>query len=317
MFVIAKLVFILFISFSTKLINTIIILDSSYNYELNTRKINKHFINTNTTRESQLSIQNLVQQAIDSNHDTPHIPPIIIKVNDSDDKNFIGLTKSETVGSIVGFLTFCLGTLQYLIIRRQTKIMGTQAAIMDDQKMFMHTSLLNSQSNTSTQLRPYIFFDSFSFNWVGTNNIIGYKLEIVWKNCGMTPAKNVYAYLNVDIFKSIISSDYKFQDCYDDSSKCTPIGPGQLKNFDQYIDIAKLIDTSKNNSLLYFWGWIEYDGLDIRHRHRTEVCAKISITGDPSELIHTPNPHYTALFHIYFTPCFNGYDQDCQHKPHR
>jgi hypothetical protein len=164
------------------------------------------------------------------------------------------------------------------------------------------------------QLRPYVTPDSSALMWSHPpespqSPIDFWTLTLLWKNCGQTPARNIQTWVNFDIFdKGSSPSDISFPDLGDYRSAANPLGPDQASAAKCRIEIDKAMAAWMKEKDLYFWAWIEYDGLNPRIRHRTEVCGLVEMLSNP--MLKAPLD-YAASVHS----SFNAMDDECVHPP--
>lgn len=170
-------------------------------------------------------------------------------------------------------------------------------------------TLRDNRRASQLQLRPYVLVDHHEMAWFhDVNNpaiVAGHRYILTWKNSGQTPAKNVWTSINIGNFDPDKTPEF----CnYVDANPpfiVGAIGPNQSKEIRISIPVALMTAAWTGPKKLYYWGWIEYDGLDTA-RHRSEICGNLEINSDPS----TKAP----LFYIdASTTAFNGMDEACLH----
>jgi hypothetical protein len=175
------------------------------------------------------------------------------------------------------------------------------------------------EKSAEIQLRPYVSPAAFNFLWLGTPHrpdfISAYQLAITWKNSGVTPALGVRTWCSYAVLDAPIQDNFPFDDLGNFNMTCIPIGPDQVINSNIEIPLSDIRRTQEDNKALYYWCWIEYSGLDGLDRHRSEKCARIFISGDPTELTNDRPRRFTAVFSERIESAFNGTDGECLHAP--
>lgn len=173
-------------------------------------------------------------------------------------------------------------------------------------------SIEHSEQVSKLELRPYVFCEQFrtSPNVASSNPTVvtGWLLELEWKNYGHTPATNVRAHLNHQEFEIGRTPEITdFPDLGTVSEGRQTLGPQQNFFSRRFIPVDEVIRVYRGTSQVIYWGWIEYSGLDLSVRHRTEICAILLPQIDPTKLdCHFRNAWCTD---------FNATDDDCVHKP--
>lgn len=136
-----------------------------------------------------------------------------------------------------------------------------------------------------------------------------WRVGLIWKNAGQTPAQNVRARINVDTFPIGLSPEStNFTDIgqFDDVSN--PLGPNQSFSSSLEVPLQKWVDAWEGRAALYYWAWIEYDGININTRHRTEVCSELVPKSDPRE-----RDDFKVIDKV--STRFNAMDAECVHQP--
>ena len=212
------------------------------------------------------------------------------------------LNKIQIVIGISGFIALLL-TIR---LSRKATLAAIAAADAAD------AAVKTAQQSAALELRPYVSLSDFNWQWLSgpddPNKIVSWRLVLVWKNSGQTPAKNVRTWLSVDTFdltESPAGIDYPDKGNF--LSAGNPLGPGQTLGSRVEVPLENFVAAWEKTKALYYWGWVEYDGIDTEMRHRTEICARLLVGSDPkiegmklSDLISTP---------------FNAMDNDCVQEP--
>lgn len=165
-------------------------------------------------------------------------------------------------------------------------------------------------THSQTELRPYVSVDSLSFEYLhdpsDPNKIIQYRLNLIWKNAGQTPARKVRGQINAALFATgVTPEEFDFPD-YSAASHTRPIGPNQTISTRTVIPVDWFSDAYVGKADLFYWGWVEYDGFG--QRHRTEICSQIMIHADPAD------KNAYQFMRDAFRTAFNSSDEDCVHQ---
>jgi hypothetical protein len=128
-----------------------------------------------------------------------------------------------------------------------------------------------------------------------------YRLAVILKNGGMTPAVNGRTNISHGKFSSELSAEFDFPDSTNFGNAL--IGP-QVTWFTLPILIpAADLESPLVGNFHYLWGWIEYDDIFGANPHRTEFCFRID-----RDRLQPTNELWVA-----FTPHsrFNAADDNC------
>ncbi len=164
------------------------------------------------------------------------------------------------------------------------------------------------------ELRPYVFPGATSANATWDDSVVppvvlDSQFKITWKNVGQTPATRVRTWLSIKAFPvGTTPESIGFADLGTFRSPAAPLGPTQEFEGRVFVSMADLTACWQGTQDLYYWGWIEYDGLLDGVRHRTESCNQIHLKSDPN--LRGPGQMSTSHFAL-----FNGTDDDCLHQP--
>lgn len=161
---------------------------------------------------------------------------------------------------------------------------------------------------TVSSQRAFVFVDNIVYpNPVDINFINDFwRINVIWKNSGLTPTKNLMGNINWRSFKNKIFNDFDFPDAVDHKPLYACIGPKAIIHSD-YVDIPITYFDGQNR--VYIWGWVDYnDVFDKKSRHRTEFCYEIIMNWtkrfDPRMAMRL-RPHHKH----------NGSDDECCRKP--
>ena len=195
---------------------------------------------------------------------------------------------------------------QSIDIKNSTKAAAdaAQAAISANQ-----IALMNNES----QLRAYVTVQEIEvklhrqpatmggFGVVVEGAVHTYRLAVVLKNGGMTPAVNATINMSHRRFDGPMPADFDFPDS--NNSANALLGP-QVPSHTPTITIPAAEIEAQAGGVHYLWGWIEYDDIfRDTFRHRTEFCFRID-----QERLPTSNELW-----IGFVPHsrFNAADENC------
>ncbi|MDZ4690230.1 hypothetical protein [Terricaulis sp.] len=169
--------------------------------------------------------------------------------------------------------------------------------------------------HSKNELRPYVFLDSLGFEYLWDKNdeskITHYRITLIWKNSGQTPAHRVHCWINVGLIATGLdpaSLDFPDWGLQIREGSARPIGPGQSFQSRTEVPVEWLMDSHDGKANLFYWAWIEYDGFASDARHRTEACAQILVRNDPLS-----KETYKFMRDAFCTR-FNSWDSDCVHK---
>jgi hypothetical protein len=178
-------------------------------------------------------------------------------------------------------------------------------------------SVVTAQDTAKQELRPYVFVDQYEFHWMNPpgrpNTLDHWRVTAVWKNSGQTPAHNIDTTIAAGFFENGKSpADIDFPDVLDlkvpaidtDAGVCAP---GQSVLSRLALPTDGLVRAWKGEGAVYYWGWIEYDGIAGMPRHRSEVCRQVILHGDPMK----KDTKFTDLIKT----AFNAMDDRCLRKP--
>jgi hypothetical protein len=173
----------------------------------------------------------------------------------------------------------------------------------------------NAQQAKAVQLelRPYVAREGLVLHWMHTkgkpSELESWRVSLACKNAGQTPASNVRARVNVDTFPVDASPESTgYADVGNFDEVANPLGPSQSFASRLEVPLQKWIDAWEERKVLYCWAWIEYDGIQIDARHRTETCVKLIPQSDPSR---KDDFKWTDIV----ATRFNALDGECVHKP--
>ncbi|HWY62738.1 MAG TPA: hypothetical protein VNW15_12630 [Rhizomicrobium sp.] len=204
------------------------------------------------------------------------------------------------------------------------EILITLAGVILVWRTLFHTRrTATAAENTVTQtdihaqqeLRAYVFMDNNRMDWLhhpaNPANITAYRLSLVWKNSGQTPAKRVRTWISTKTFPvGTTPESLNFSDLGEYSGVSGPMGPGELIHGRIELPIADVLAAWNRAQDLYYWAWIEYDdAFSGTKRHRTEICSLLNINSNPT----TPTIENPIKYHSSFKTAFNAYDAECLH----
>jgi hypothetical protein len=209
----------------------------------------------------------------------------------------------QTKLGIAGFVAVVLS----LIFTGWAAVAAGQAAAAG------HQSVRVAQDTAQFELRPYIINDGLTWSWLhapdNLDKIHSWRFELKWKNSGQTPGRNVHCWVNIQSFpKGATPESIGFADTSNYESRGNPVGPGQSFPSRLTIPLAELIATWNNERDLYYWAWVEYDGITPNARHRSEACARLELKSNPA------TDKKLVIVDIVATR-FNAMDGECIHKP--
>ncbi len=143
----------------------------------------------------------------------------------------------------------------------------------------------------------------------GTKTITSWQFRIVWRNVGRTSTQ--YMVNNSGLVIRHFNKPPVFQYIHKpiDTNINSFGGPDRTAALDKHsVIIDALNDTKASMISIYLWGWADYDDVfDSTPRHRTEVCVKIIVVGNPTNA--------DCGFGYQLVGPFNGTDRECQHRP--
>ncbi len=203
----------------------------------------------------------------------------------------------------LAFLLNIVG-LYYVVAALRLNATATDAAT-DANKQNAHQATI--------ELRPYVFVERYIFSAVvdakNKKRVVCWQWTLVWKNSGPTPAARVRAQLSAKLFATGQAPDsIGFADQGSFDAIGNSIGPGGNLHSRVVLSLADVVAVQAGTHELYYWGWVEYDdGFPESSRHRTEICAKINVLGDPQQL--------DCQFSDSYSTVFNAFDEACVHKP--
>jgi hypothetical protein len=143
-----------------------------------------------------------------------------------------------------------------------------------------------------------------------TGEIVGWNLQVIWKNAGQTPTRQCVFVVNRGIAPKRLPETYDtFPDAEGQRRQKVLIAPnGFVRSGDFYFSLDELQRVREGKAFCYLFGWIDYnDVFEGTPRHRTEFCVAILIDTDPA----TKNCDFTFAI---FGP-LNGHDEDCHRRP--
>jgi len=163
------------------------------------------------------------------------------------------------------------------------------------------------------ELRPYVTREGIEYHWMYVRErpeeLESWRIGVIWKNAGQTPARNVRARMNVDsISIGSTPEGINYADIGDFDAVVNPIGPSQAISSRLEVPLQKWIDAWEGRSNLYCWAWVEYDGIRAGTRHRTEACVLLIPKGDPRD-----RDNFKLVDAI--TTRFNALDDECVYPP--
>ena len=119
-----------------------------------------------------------------------------------------------------------------------------------------------------------------------------WRLTVVWKNGGDTPARNMLVNFNYKEFLGAMPKNFDFPDA---ASQPCLIGPkAEIPGNSLVLHRDVLDRLGRGSHKLYLWGWAEYkDVFDGTPRRRTEFCFELRMNSDPSSggMYHSFIPH--------------------------
>jgi len=169
---------------------------------------------------------------------------------------------------------------------------------------------LSRLSLTITE-RPFVFQDAHKVTEIfdtSTNKPIGWRVAVLWKNGGNTPAHRTITHLNSTKRMATLPVDFTFEDFDDLVLAPAFLGPGATTQSGEVIFSLDDVKNVKEGIVnCYFWGWYEYsDEFEGSARHRSEFAFKMNVVGDPfpTGVFFSPEPLQKH----------NGFDDYCMHK---
>jgi hypothetical protein len=174
-------------------------------------------------------------------------------------------------------------------------------------------TLSHARNVADAELRPYVF--TAETNWHYMNNpanaddITHWRISVVWKNSGQTPARRIHISSNHESFgPDGLPRDFNFPD-KENSRLVGSVGPGQFIIDRNEMPLADFEAVYQKEKRKFFWCWLEYDGNVSGKRYRTECCYEIIVSNDP-----TIGASWRFM-QATLTDRFNGPDETCQHQP--
>lgn len=207
---------------------------------------------------------------------------------------------------------FMAGALQAKWTRKAVFVARDSADAAGLAAKAAEASVLLAEKTSVLQLRPYVTSTDLQRHWMhepeDTNLIHSWRIGVVWENSGQTPATGVFACLNAEFFSDGLTPEsVNWSDSAHFATQARDLGPGQRFVSRLEIPIDKFVRAWKGEGTVYYWAWVEYDGLQPTLRHRTEVCGTVRFTTDPTKI--------DALTADSFETAFNAADARCVHKP--
>ena len=206
--------------------------------------------------------------------------------------------QAQGVAAIAGIL---LTTALVVVAFLQWKVYRRQATIMEKQ-----SELIENQYNISKQTqRAFVFVKEIAvvynrtpdrLSTYNSTSIPGetelWRLTVVWKNGGDTPARNMLVNFNYKEFLGAMPKNFDFPDA---ASQPCLIGPkAEIPGNSLVLHRDVLDRLGRGSHKLYLWGWAEYkDVFDGTPRRRTEFCFELRMNSDPSSggMYHSFIPH--------------------------
>lgn len=219
------------------------------------------------------------------------------------------LTAAATVAIAAFTLTLWRATVKlWTISQQQSKHMETSIAIAIEAADAANRSAQIAEDALISGQRAFVFVDTIVYPNPLDHNFINnfWRINVIWKNSGLTPTRNLMSNINWGSFINKIPNDFDFPDAVDREPLCTCIGPKAIIHSD-YVDIPVTFFNGQNH--VYVWGWVDYnDVFDETPRHRTEFCYEIIMNWakrfDPQVGMRL-RPHHKH----------NGADNECHRKP--
>lgn len=177
---------------------------------------------------------------------------------------------------------------------QDTFILGNRAYIVADPINIIPTTKLDARGNII--------------------EILGWSIQVSWKNRGQTPAIRVRTAVNFCAGTGQLPTNYSFQDIDGGTPGENPVvGPGMyLMTSPVTLKKEQIERILKENMRLYLWSWVEYnDILGPGERRRTEYCVEVRLLQNPLTL---PLRAEEAWGFVGYGP-FNGMDEYSHHKP--
>jgi hypothetical protein len=174
-------------------------------------------------------------------------------------------------------------------------------------------TLTHAQSVSEAELRPYMFPAEVAWHHMNTpgnpDDIMNWRITVVWKNSGQTPARKVAIVSSHEVFDLTgFPDDFGFPD--KESHKFVgAVGPAQSIAHRKEIPLADFEVVYQKMKRQFFWMWVEYSGIAPGKRYRTECCYEIVVPNDPTV------KDSWQFMQATFTDRFNGFDDTCYHQP--
>ena len=174
------------------------------------------------------------------------------------------------------------------------------------------TANVQHEKFTAAQLRPYITPGGLDLKWLHATDkpteIEWWRISLIWKNSGQTPARNIRAWLSADVFdKGSTPESIGCADLGTFETTASPLGPGQTFPARLPVLLEKFVAVWQGQKDFYYWGWVEYDSFAGDVRRRTETCVRLFPMRDPTRT--------DCLWNDVVATRFNAIDDECVHKP--
>jgi hypothetical protein len=147
----------------------------------------------------------------------------------------------------------------------------------------------------------------------GKDQIIGYRIVLQFKNCGRTVAKRFTGTFNALMWDGELPKDFQYPD-RTVAGPASTVGPEVILPFQIDIAIQDVLAIAEKRKNGFIYGWVEYDDIfRTTVKRRTEMCAKIEITGSP--LVIQQGPDASPIGLVAYGERYNGIDNDCLYQP--
>jgi hypothetical protein len=162
----------------------------------------------------------------------------------------------------------------------------------------------DARETSKRQLRAYVTVQDLKLESVAT----GVRAGLIWENTGQTPARKVRTFTSFALFDPAAPPSFDYVTEYTDPSEVESqlvLGPKQITiNSLGIVSHQEIAAIGQGTVKAFVWGWMEYDDIYGKKRHRTEAAYWLIVEGGNPPTGIRANRHSE----------FNGMDDDCK-KP--
>lgn len=228
------------------------------------------------------------------------------------DERGYALARSGSFVAVLGIALSAIGTVALVVTIYYTS-QATEAAVEASRSARLAVTI--TQETAIQELRPYMVATGYqsSYQMDASGRATAWMVQIIWKNTGQTPAKNVSACANHLLYPEAhkpLPPGFAYPDRNELDRAVGIVGSdATFLSPTDWIPLDDVADVMAERAVLHVWGCVEYEGFQLGTRYRTEYHCRVRYWGaaDPTD----PNLRSTNALEREF----HGMDSTCLRPP--